>query len=210
MEGTMKNFAGIFRFEIVCIIMLMILTGCATYDQSVTMLYHPVTNAVGGSGELYLAATGMRPGTANSGNIKWIIGKVKYTDWRQSGDVLSKVSPNDMVLDALTREFTVAGYQVRQVNTLPEDANKGIVISLTDINLDEDSSIIKDEGSCRVTISLELWRSGNKVRKLDYQSKFSDEAIKGRDMLFLQTVLQNALQDVMKQAVPEIIRQMGN
>lgn len=193
----------------VSVVFMGLLAGCATYDQSVTMLYHPVANAAGGSGELYLTATGIQPAMANPNNIKWIIGKVKYSDWRQSGDVASRESPNDMVLDALSRELAVAGFQVRQVSRLPEDAGKGIVVTMTDINLDEDSSIIKDEAACRVSVSLELWRTGNKVRKLDYQSRFSDEAIKGRDMLFLQTVLQNALQDVMKQAVPEIVRQLA-
>ncbi len=193
----------------ITIALMALLAGCATYDQSVTMLYHPVANATGGSGELYLTAAGTGPATANPGNIKWIIGKVKYVDWRQSGDVVSRVSPNDMVLDALSRELSIAGYRVRPVNSLPGDG-KGVVVTMTDINVDEDSSIIKDEASCRMSVSFELWKNGNKVRKLDYQSKFSDEAIRGRDMLFLQTVLQNALQDVMKQAVPEIVRQMGS
>ncbi len=197
-------------YLISAVAIMALFEGCATYDQSVTMLYHPAANAAGGSGELYLAGAGMPPVSENPGNIKWIIGKVTYSDWRQSGDIVSKVSPNDMVLDALNRELAIAGYRVRRVNGLPGDAVKGIVVTMTDINLDEDSSLIKVAGSCRASVSLELWKNGNKVRKLDYQSKFSDEVIKGRDMLFLQTVLQNALQDVMKQAVPEIIRQMGS
>ncbi len=196
-------------YLLACMIMLALLSGCATYDQNVTMLYQPAANAAGGSGEIYLASAGLRPGTSNADSVNWVIGKVQYNDWRQSGDVVSKISPNDMVLDALSSELTLAGYKVMEVNSLPVDVNKGINISLSNIKIDENSSIIKDQATCMVTISLELWKNGSKFKKLDYQSKFSDEAINGNNMTFLQSVLQNAMQDAMKQAVPDIIRQLG-
>ena len=77
-----------------------------------------------------------------------------------------------------------------------------------DITLDDDNSIIKDEASCRVNISLELWKHGEMVKKVDYRSKFSDATVNVMEMTFLGTILQNALQNAMKQAVPDIVRQM--
>lgn len=192
-----------------CILFVALLAGCATYDQKVTLLYQPVVNAGGGAGELYLAAAGGRSGTGKAGAVQWIIGKVKNSDGEQVGDIVTTVSPNDMVLDAFSRELKVSGYRVTQVNTLPEDVSKGVVISLIDMNLEEVVSIVKAEGQSRLTVSLELWKNGKIFKKLYYQTGFSDFAIKDRNTL-LPTTLQKALQELMRQAVPEIIKQIGN
>jgi hypothetical protein len=207
LEGNVMKFKNSV-YLLACMIMLALLAGCATYDQSVTMLYHSAADDAGGSGTLYLAPAGLRSSSSDSDKVSWIIGNVQYDDWRQSGNVLSTVSPNEMVLDALNSELTIAGYKVMEVNSLPTDVGKGIVVSLSNIKIDENSSVIKDQASCIVNVSLELWKNGNKLRKLDYQSKFSDQALSVDNMTFLQTVLQNAMQDVMKQAVPDIIRHM--
>ncbi|MEA5113978.1 MAG: hypothetical protein VB050_08100 [Geobacteraceae bacterium] len=183
-------------------------SGCATYDQNVMLIYNPAADAKGGSGELYLTTAGKSSGMEKPGKIKWIIGKATYADWRQAGDVVSNASPADIVSDALYSELGNAGYSVRRVSRLPENVPKGIVLTIADITLDDDNSIIKDEVSCRVNISLELWKHGEKVKKVDYRSKFSDATVNGMEMTFLGTVLQNALQNAMKQAVPDIIRQM--
>jgi hypothetical protein len=56
---------------------------------------------------------------------------------------------------------------------------------------------------------LELWKNGKKFKKLDYEAQKSDFAIKDRDLL-LPNILQNTLQDLMKQAVPDLIKAMGS
>ncbi len=186
----------------------VLISGCATYDQNVMLIYNPAANAKGGSGELYLTTAGKSSGMEKSGKIKWIIGKATYADWRQSGDVVSNSSPADIVSDALYGELGNAGYSVRRVSSLPGNVSKGIVLTMADITLDDDNSIIKDEASCRVNISLELWKHGEMVKKVDYRSKFSDATVNVMEMTFLGTILQNALQNAMKQAVPDIVRQM--
>ena len=84
---------------------------------------------------------------------------------------------------------------------------KGIVITRTDLTLDEESSIIKADGSSRLTTSLELWKNGKKFKKIDYESRYSDLAVRDRDML-LPNILQNTMQDLMKQAVPDLIKEL--
>lgn len=205
MVRLMRNNVGIGM----CILFASLLAGCATYDQKVTLLYQPVVNAGGGSGDLYLSAAGGRAGTGKAGAVQWIIGKVKNSDGDQVGDIVTTISPNDMVLDAFSRELKVSGYRVTQVNALPEGVSKGVVVSSIDMNLEEIVSIVKVEGQSRLTVSLELWKNGKISKKLYYQTGFSDFAIKDRNTL-LPTTLQKALQELMKQAVPDIIKQIGN
>jgi hypothetical protein len=204
MTQMVKNTARIAA----CLLFATLIAGCATYDRKVTLLYQPVVNAGGGSGELYLAASGRRAGTGKTGAVQWVIGKVENSDGEQVGNIVTTVSPNDMILDAFSRELKVAGYKVTQVNTLPADVSKGVVISLIDMSLEEVVSIVKADGQSRLTVTLELWRNGKNFKKLYYETRFSDFAIKDRDLL-LPTTLQKTLQELMKQAVPEIIRQIG-
>ena len=143
------------------------------------------------------------------GSIQWVIGKVRDSRSGEEGKVLTSIAPIDLVQDALKQELTAAGYNIMLVNALPPDATKGIVIARTDLNLNEDSSIVKAEGSSRLTTSLELWKNGKMYRKLDYESKYSDIAVRDRDLL-LPNILQNTLQDLMKQAVPDLVKELGS
>ncbi len=182
--------------------------GCATSGKKVTILYQPAVNATGGSGDLYLAGAAVRPETGKPGVIQWVVGKVKDSDGNPVGDIVSPMPPGDLFLDALNRELTNAGYKVARVESLPGGVSKGLAVTMTNVNLEDVSSIIKDEGSGRLSMSLELWKNGKAIKKLYYESGFSDFAIKDRDLL-LPDILQKSLQNLMKQAVPEIIKELG-
>jgi hypothetical protein len=199
-------------WNIICVaglaLFFAMVAGCATTGKKVTILYQPVVNATGGSGELYLAAAAGRPEAGKPGVVQWVIGKVKNSDGDPVGDIVTPMAPGDLFQDALNRELTNAGYRVMRVNSLPGDVTRGLVVTMTNINLDEVSSIIKVEGSGRLSMSLELWKNGKAFKKLYYESGFSDFAIKDRDLL-LPDILQNALQSLMKQSVPEIIKELG-
>lgn len=182
--------------------------GCAMGGKKVTLLYQPVVNATGGSGELYLSAPVSRPDADKTGTVQWVIGKVKNSDGDTVGDIVTPVAPSDLFQDALNRELTNAGYKVIRTGSLPGDVTKGIVVTMTNINLDDVSSIIKDEGTGKLSMSLELWKNGRAFKKLYYESGFSDIAIKDRDLL-LPNILQKALQGLMNRAIPEIIKELG-
>jgi hypothetical protein len=190
------------------IFLISILAGCAT-DRKITLLYQPSVFATGGSGTLYLAASESRPASGKADSVQWIIGKVKNSDGDTVGDVVTTVAPSDLIMDAFSQELTRAGYKVLRVKTLPGDVSKGVNISALKVNLVEVSSIVKSEGTSNLTVSLELWKNGKKFKKLDYKTGFSDYALKDRDLLLPET-LQKALQTLMEQAVPEIIKDMGN
>lgn len=191
-----------------CLFFIAAIAGCATTGKKVTVLYQPVVNATGGSGELYLASASGKPDAGKPGVVQWVIGKVKNSDGDPVGDVVSPMAPGDLFQDALNRELTNAGYKVVRVESLPAGVGKGLFVTMTNINLDEASSILKDEGSGRISMSLELWKNGKAFKKLYYESGYSDFAVKDRDLL-LPDILQKSLQSLMKQAVPEIIKELG-
>jgi hypothetical protein len=179
---------------------------CATANLKVTVLYQPVVHDGTGAGELYLAGAG---GSASPAGVQWILGTVKDSDGEPRGDIVSPIDPADLVMDAFRQELAAAGYAVSTVSSLPSGGAKGLVITGTDIRLDEVSSLVKAEGTSRVKVSLEVWNQGQVVKRLSYEERLSDFAVKDRDQL-LPTILQKALQEIMKQAVPEVVRALGN
>ncbi len=199
-------------WNIICVagmaLFVGMLAGCATTGKKVTILYQPVVNATGGSGELYLAAAAVSPEAGKPGVARWAIGKVKDTEGDPVGDIVTPIPPGDLFLDALKRELTNAGYKVARVNSLPGGVTMGIAVTVANISLDDVTSVLKDEGTARLTMSLELWSNGKAVKRLYYESGFSDFAIKDRDLL-MPDILQKALQSLMKQAVPEVIKELG-
>jgi hypothetical protein len=192
-----------------CLIFSAMTAGCATLDQKVTLLYQPVVKAAHGTGEVYLATAKGDAWEGKPGAIQWVVGKVKEDSSGEVGEIVTPVAPGDLVLDAFNQELTAAGYRIIQVSALPPGVTKGIVITGTTLDLEEVSSIIKAEGSSRLIFSLELWKNGKKFKKSNYESRTSDFAIKDRDLL-LPAILQNSLQDLMKQAVPDLIKELGS
>ena len=187
---------------------MIMAAGCAATDRYVNVLYRPSVYAGGGAGNLFLTATGMHAEPGKAAGTKWIIGKVKNNDGSQTGDVVTTVAPVDLILDAFNRELTSAGYKIIRVNALPDDVTKGISVDRAEIKIENVSSIMKDEGTVRLTISLDLWKNKKKLKKIHYESGYSDAAFKGRD-LRLQDITQKALQGLMEKAIPEIIKELG-
>lgn len=216
----------------------VVVAGCATTDQKLSRQYQPVVNATGGSGELYLAVTDAEPMALSRGNkprmrlsvsgekpkarsrggkpalrkgatAKYVVVTVKNDSGKKLGIIVSSLASDELLRDALREELNAAGYTVRQVNTLPEDAAKGISLSRVYVDAEQVTGLLEVEGTCKVSVSLDLWRNGARVRRLDYVSSYSDSAITDRDQL-LQATLQKALQDVMRQAIPEVINTLGD
>ena len=183
------------------LLFLVLVAGCATTSRKVTMLYQPVVHDGKGAGTMYLAGV---PGSTDRADIQWIVGTMKNSDGATVGDIVSPIAPADLVTDALNQELAAAGYSVSSVEALPSTAAKGIVVTGVDIHMNDVASLIKEEGTSRLKITVELWKNGAKFKKLSYESSFSDFAIKDRDQL-LPTTLQKALQGAMDRAVPEII-----
>jgi hypothetical protein len=205
MEWSNKRRAGLW----ICILVSALTTGCATVDRKVSLLYQTAAQGSGGSGDVYLAAMPGQSGLAGKNAIGWIVGSVKKKDGEKTGDILITTAPEELVLDAFKQELNAAGYKVVPVNALPQEVVKGVAVVGIAVELEEVSDLLKSEGISRLTISVELWKNGGKLRKLAYKSMLSDFAIKDRDLL-LPTLLKKSLQEVMKQAIPEMVSTLEN
>jgi hypothetical protein len=180
---------------------LLFLEGCATYSRQIVMRYAPVTTPRFGSGDLYLENAELQPPTASGA---WALGTTKNAQNQLLATLWSGVSPAGLVQNALSRELERSGYQVIPQKKAPEYASKVVRISEAAVAVDQISNISRLNVSCTIKISLTLMKDGAPVRKLHYEAKGTDLAIKDRDRL-AETMLRNTMQDVMKQAMPDIV-----
>ncbi|GFE60707.1 hypothetical protein [Geobacter sp. AOG2] len=181
---------------------MMLASGCARYARNVNALYEPAATARGGSGEVYVVI----PATQNtqSPDIKWVLGKVTDNDNNQIDEVFSPRSPAEIVQSAFGLELRKAGYTVIPSVTRPGGDHLVIDLTKTEIKLDQTSAIADIKAKCRVQVKMDALRNGQMIKRLQYEATSSKTDIKDRDLL-AASVLQDALQSVMLQAVPDLV-----
>jgi len=191
---------------IAAVLLVLVVAGCATTaDRKVTLLYEPTVHAAGGSGELYLAKEAEPAPSGANQAVQWVIGSIKDRDGNKTGSIVTDTMPVDLVLQAFSAELKAAGYTVVPVSEVPPKAVKGISLGNVVITLDEVASLVKAEAKSSIKVSAEIWRDGNRVTRLTYETVNSDMTVTGRDQ-FLRETLGKALQNLMREAVPALIK----
>jgi hypothetical protein len=167
----------------------------------VNALYQPTTSVRGGSGEIYIVIPENRP--QHSSDIKWVLGKVKDDDNNTIDEVFSPRSPAEIIQDAFGQEFRNAGYTVMPVTERPAGKERVIDLSKTVIDLEQVSDLADLKATCRVVAGVDLYRNGQQIKRLQYESTSTRTDIKDRDML-ARIVLEDALRSVMREAMPDL------
>lgn len=184
-----------------CLMALLVLGGCATYSRQIVLRYDPVTTTRFGGGDLYLVNADLQPPTASG---VWAFGNTKNAEGMMLDTLWSGVSPAGLLQSALQRELDRTGYQVISAQKTPDLFNKMVEITAATVNVDQVSNISRINATCTISVSFTVTKNGLPVRKLHYEAKGSDLSIKDRDRL-AETLLRTTLQDVMKQAIPDIV-----
>ncbi len=184
-------------------VILGVSAGCARYARNVNTLYEPAATARGGSGVLYIVMPAGRETLPS--NVKWVIGTVKDHDGMEIDKIFSPRSPLDIVQSALSLELRKAGYTVQTVTAKPAGPVREIDLTNAGIVLDQVSSLADLKATCHMDVQLDAGKNGQLIKKLHYESTYSNTTVKDRDLL-AGTVLQEALHSLMEKAVPEIVR----
>jgi len=180
---------------------LLFASGCTRYSRQVNTLYHPTATVRGGSGEVYIVIPENRQTTA--AGIKWVLGKVKDDDNNIIDEVYSPRSPAEIIQEAFGQELKSAGYTVTPVTIRPAGEGRVIDLTKTVIELEQVTDLADLKATCRVVVGLEVYRNGQQIKRLQYESNSTKTDIRDRDML-ARNVLEDALRSVMQKAMPDI------
>ncbi len=200
----MNGFRKILNRTLAVLVLALLLSGCATTDQRVDILYEAAANAKGGSGDLVLSSA-IPPESVGASHVRWVLGEIKDVNGEKVGDIFTDIAPSASLMDAFNREFTAAGYSVLTAPALPAGVSKGVQLKSVEITMSEVKSWYKVEVKATVKATVTPWRNGTELNKLEYESLYSDSAATDKDLAPEKT-LRKALQDLMQRGVPEIIR----
>lgn len=188
---------------------LAILTaGCVQVAHKVDVLYSPTATYRGGTGTLELVTTASTRDSGSEPSIRWVLGQINNTDGAATGEIISSMRPQDVITDAFKRELAAAGYQINYSKTADASTKKGVVFTDISVQLTEVTALPKLESSCSILLKMDLWKNGTTVKRTEYRSKVSDIAVINRDQLS-SSLYQKAIEDIIQQAVPDIIRQLN-
>ncbi len=189
---------------LVCLVVMAgVLAACAPAD----LVLVPNYRAVGehkGAGQLVLGVATGGPGA--SGGVEreqFIYGEVRTTDGKIKGNVLGPVAPAVLVRDALQQELITSGYSVQFDTAAARQAERGVVLTMSSLSLDEVASLVKIEVECKLQLVVELWQQGKLLSRLTYSKTLSDFAVRDREQLH-QKVLQKTLATVMQAATADL------
>jgi len=190
----------ILRFRtIILVCLLCTLAGCAgkPVNPMISFMMGTSTNASGGSGELFI-------GSSSKADVGTSIGKLRDSDGRPVGDILTTSALDEMMLHSFRNEMKSAGYRVSSGDRVPPAAAKAIELGTLDLTLEQVKGITRDEAKCAMAITIKVYKNGVMVRKLGYEARNSNVAVRDRDDL-AQNVFDTSLSSILRQAVPEII-----
>jgi hypothetical protein len=184
---------------------LLLLSGCTTwFQQQVTLQHQAVAGIGGGNGEIVIVY-GL-PDEKPQG--PWIVGTTKNRDGERMEDLVLGEAPSKLLAEALASELTSAGFAPRLVNTLPEQTSRAIRLTKAKLDLSQQTELLRLNASSRIIVAGELWHDGKAISKIEYESSYSDFATTNRELLLTFT-LQQAMNSLMKKALPEIMIALG-
>ncbi len=188
------------------LVLVLQCSGCARYAQQINMLYEPVVGQRGGAGDLFVTipASTVRQGE----DVVWIIGDVLDNDGKVIDHLTSPRSPAELVQSALTQELNQAGYNVIAAPSPRPQADRAVEVSRVELALDQVSALADIKATCKLVVAITIRQNGTVVRKLQYEVKQTKTDIADRDLL-VREVFRAAMRAAMRQAVPEIMKVLG-
>lgn len=201
MKSISRKFNATVFLLFIALAGMLLMNGCARYARNADMLYEPTVYLRGGSGDVYIVIPGSQ--RTPSSDVKWVLGTVRDDENNKIDDVFSPRSPAEIIQAALSQEITKAGYTVIQMTKNPGAKERVIDLTKTEVGLEQISDFADLKATCRVLTGMDVFRNGLMVKRLQYESTSSKIDIKDRDLLARNT-LQDALQSLMRQAVPEL------
>ncbi len=201
MNKTIEKFKPILFVMLIMFSGVMLMGGCARYARNVNTLYEPSATVHGGTGAIYIVIPESQQ--SQSSDIKWVIGKVMDGESRQIDEVLSPRSAAEIIQAAFGQEFRMAGYTVIPTTKRYGGEQRVIDLTKTEIKLDQTSDLADIKAKCRVLVGLDIFKNGQLIKRLQYETSSSKIDVKDRDLL-AGNVLQDTLQSLMLKAMPDL------
>lgn len=189
----------------VLLMLIALLSGCATVDQKVTLDYKPVDRPFGrNSGEVFVSRTDAVSLLRNTKG-EWIVGSLNNVHGVRQADLLSDRTVGEWVSDALLQELKQAGYTAGYTARLPAAASRAILISNISVFMNVNQGTVSSETRHELKFDVDILRNGSKVKTFTIAARDNSTIPLIASLEKKELIMRQSLQDGMRQLLPELI-----
>lgn len=190
------------------IMVLSVLSGCATVDQKIALNYAPVDRPFGGhDGEIVVSRV-TPPSSVQNSKGEWVIGSLNNVHGVHRADLLSDRSLGEWITDAMVLELKHAGFTATSVPSLPAAVSRGLLITDINVLLYVNKGLASDQIKHELTFNVNVFLNGAKVKTFTVASRDNSTLLTDSRETKEKIMLQS-LQAAMQQILPDIIAQIG-
>lgn len=185
---------------------LLLLAGCATVDQKISLDYRQVDRSFGRHlAPITLARTVSKPAPRNERG-DWMVGELNNANGVLQAHILADRSVEEWITEALQLELQLLGYTVSYRAPLPADVQYGVNLSNISNTLEINQGIVTDDARHELKFSIDLYSRGARVKSFVVSSKDTTTVPLSASREELEKIMRSSLQDAMLQIIPEIIK----
>lgn len=187
------------------LMLISLISGCATLDQKVNLTYKPVDRTFGrNSGEVFVSRTDAVSLLRNTKG-EWIIGSLNNANGVREADLLSDRALGEWISDALIQELVQAGYSPKYAPQLPAGTTRGVVINDISGFMNVNSAIARAETKQELKFNVDIILNGTKTKTLTIAARDSKTLALTASQEEKELIMRQSLQDAMQQVMPELI-----
>lgn len=191
------------------LILLTLLSGCATVDQKLSLIYRPVDRPFGrNTGEILVSRTDAGSPLKNKSG-EWIVGSQNNVHGVRQADLLSDRSVGEWISDALVQELGQAGYKASYVTTLPEGVARAVRISDINVFMNVNKGILTTDTRQELKFDVDIILGGTKVKTLAIAARDNKTLTFSASLEEKEVIMRQSLKDAMQQLIPELIVQFN-
>ena len=187
------------------VVLISILSGCATVDQKISLAYKPVDKPFGrNSGEVFVSRIDSASLLRNAKG-EWIVGSMNNVHGVRQADLLSDVALGEWITDALVQELKQAGFSASYKAQLPADAAKAVVINDINVFMTVNRGTVSSETNQELKFNIDIIINGAKNKTITIAARDKKTLALAVSQDEKERIMLQSLPDAMQQAIPELI-----
>lgn len=189
------------------IVLLSVLTACATMDQKIGLNYAPFERSFGRhDGEIAVSRAEDQVQARNTRG-EWIIGAINNVHGVHQADLLADKNLGEWITEALLLELKQAGYTVTYAAALPQGVQHGVLISGIGGFMNINKGMVSSDTRHELKFNVEFYKNGAKVKAFTVASRDNNTLALAVSQEEKERIMLRSLQDALRQIIPEIISQ---
>jgi len=196
---------GLLSLPLYLVLLISLLSGCATVDQKITLTYQPFDQTIGNnSGEVFVSRIDTSTPLRNRKG-EWIIGSLNNVHAVREADLLSNKALGEWVSDALIQELKQAGYTVAYSVKPPVNAARSMTIRDINVFLNVNSGAVSTETRHELKFNVDIFSNGTLIKTFTIAAIDNKTLALGASIEEKELIMRQSLQDAMRQIIPDLI-----